>query len=461
MSMSELAEQIGSIGQGEHLCLVYEDAADQLAAVVPYVAEGLRRGEQCVYLADDRSAGVVAAALHDGGVDVAAQREGGALVFITKHDAYLRDGVFRPQQTIAFLRESVAQARADGWSGVRLAGEMTWALDGGADAQQLVEYEALLNDFFPESGALGLCQYNRRRFPGETIYDVLCTHPVAVIDAQLCPNHFYEPPRLVLDQSAKAERARWRIAQLQRARAAAQALEPTSRVEREFLAAMSHDLRTPLNAIIGYAHLLACGRNGELDAEQRRHLARIEANAHNLLAMIDELLAFSRVEAGHEEVEASRITLSRLVNEAADVVRPAADEAGLRLHVETPRRRVVLWTDRSKVGKILLNLLSNAIKYTDAGSITLRARVESNGDDFAVLEVHDTGRGIDSDHLEMIFQPFWRVRGAHVAGTGLGLSVSRRLARMLGGELSVASEPGRGSTFTAKIPLTFRRPPGA
>jgi signal transduction histidine kinase len=457
--MSELERQVCSLHQGQHICLLYDNAEDQIAAIVPYIREGLRLGEFCMYVADDRTVGEVREALATSGIDVAAEVERGALLFLTKDDSYFRDGRFEPAATIEFLKESVSDAISQNWTGVRMAGEMTWALDGETSHQELIEYEAMLNEFFPGSRAVGLCQYNRSRFPPEIIYDVLCTHPVAVIGSQVCPNHFYEPPALVLDQGGKADRVEWRIAQLLRARATEMALEEANRVKTDFLAAMSHDLRTPLNAILGYSQILRDGVSGDLAPEQQKQLARIESNTQNLMEMIDELLSFSKMEAGQEEVEAERVTLTRIAHEAAAVVRQSAEAKGLEFRVEVPSHRVILWTDKGKVCKILLNLLSNAIKYTPRGNIELAARIESNGDDYAVFEVRDTGKGIDPLHAEMIFEPFWRVKGEKEQGTGLGLSVSRRLARLLGGDLTMQSGPGSGSVFTARLPTNWRALP--
>ena len=452
----DFAQQLAEVNQGQHLCLLYDDPEEQFAAISPFLAECLRRGERCYYIVDERTVPQVLAAISSAGVDAESEMAKGNLEIVTKYESYLLNGKFEPAFVLDFLDQTVTDAVREGWTGIRFAGEMTWALDGGTTPELLIQYEALLNEFFPRSKATGLCQYNRSRFPPEIVYDVLCTHPVAVIGQNVCPNLFYEPPRLVLDDTRKADRVDWRIAQLLRARAVEQSLEEANRVKSDFLAAMSHDLRTPLNAIIGLAQIAQAGISGEVSAALRKHFERIEANAAQLLGMIDELLGFAKVEAGREEINPERVTLTRLVFEAVRVIAGAAEAKGLRVEVDVERKRQVLWTDKGKMEKVLLNLLSNSVKYTDSGVVTVRARVEENGEECAVFEVKDSGRGIDPDHHEMIFEPFWRVKGNQEQGTGLGLNVSRRMARMVGGDIRIQSRLGEGSTFTVSIPATYR-----
>ncbi len=217
-----------------------------------------------------------------------------------------------------------------------------------------------------------------------------------------------------------------------------------------FLATMSHELRTPLNAIIGYQSLLAEGIDGILNASQLGQLARIRASADHLLGLIDEVLTFSRVDAGKEVVRRDEIQLGPIVAEALTMVTPLAEAKGLRLRNETTDARLL--TDGGKVRQILLNLLSNAIKFSDDGDIVVRSRL--NGESVAV-SIADRGIGIAAENLEKIFDPFWQVEQRstrRIGGTGLGLSVSRSLARLLGGEVSVESGLDQGSMFTLTLP---------
>jgi signal transduction histidine kinase len=237
--------------------------------------------------------------------------------------------------------------------------------------------------------------------------------------------------------------------------------EIASEAKSRFLATMSHELRTPLNAIIGYTELLLMGVPAPIPDSGRQQVERVRNASHHLLHLIDEVLAFSRLEMGREELRAGSAQLSAVVTEAASVVAPLAVERRLELRIEAPPEPILLETDVGKVRHILLNLLSNAIKFTDHGEIVLTARVE-NGD--VRFDVRDTGIGIPPQHHERIFDPFWQVENKasrRVAGTGIGLSVARRLARLLGGDITVISGPGEGSTFIARIPRKMGEGPAA
>jgi len=223
----------------------------------------------------------------------------------------------------------------------------------------------------------------------------------------------------------------------------------------QFLAVMSHELRTPLNAIIGYADLLDAGVAGELNDAQREHLNRVRAGSKHLLRLIEDVLLFSRLEVGRETVYAEEVELGALLRDSAALVQPLAGQKGLTLRVDAPAEPVVATTDAGKVHQIVLNLLSNAVKFTDGGEI--HARLAAGAGE-AVITVADTGIGIAPEHRERIFDVFSQVEQAptrRVGGTGLGLSVTRNLARLLGGDVTVQSRFPGGSIFTVRIPLVL------
>ena len=238
---------------------------------------------------------------------------------------------------------------------------------------------------------------------------------------------------------------------LVRERLARRDAESASHAKSDFLAVMSHELRTPLNAIIGYASLLADGVTGPLSDAQAVQLGRVKASATHLLALIEQILSLSRIEARQEDVRLEPIDARTLVVEAAELVEPLIASKGLTLDVDAPADACRLDTDVTKVRQILLNLLTNAAKFTDHGTIGCRVSAEPA---IVVFEVGDTGRGIPPDDLARVFEPFWQgdAGRARPEGAGLGLSVSRRLARLLGGDITVRSTPGRGSTFTLSLP---------
>lgn len=229
-----------------------------------------------------------------------------------------------------------------------------------------------------------------------------------------------------------------------------------NRAKSDFLAVMSHELRTPLNAIVGYTDLLAAEMMGPLTDEQHGKLERLKANAQHLLELIEEILGFAGVQAGRRGIATERLDLRELVQRAVPMIEPLARDKGLRLVVDLPDAPEPVETDADKVRQILVHLLSNAVKFTEEGEVRLVALVE---DDQIVLRVQDTGIGIPPAALDRIFESFWQVERAatrSAGGTGLGLTVARQLARLLGGDITVDSTVGRGSTFTVDIPA--RRP---
>ncbi|MEX2581872.1 MAG: ATP-binding protein [Gemmatimonadota bacterium] len=231
-----------------------------------------------------------------------------------------------------------------------------------------------------------------------------------------------------------------------------------NRVKGDFLAVMSHELRTPLTAILGFTDLLLGGVAGKLDEKQTTYLGRIRAGATQLLTIIQEILTYAQVEAGREQARPKTIRLGDLIDEIAATAEPLVREKGLGFRVEVGQRGTTLHTDVGKLRQVIMNLLTNAAKFTDRGAVELSVEVE--GDDVSIA-VSDTGIGIAPAELEGIFEAFRQVeQGAtrRAGGTGLGLSVSRQLAELLGGELSVESRPGRGSTFILRIPVGA--PPG-
>ncbi len=224
-----------------------------------------------------------------------------------------------------------------------------------------------------------------------------------------------------------------------------------------FLATMSHELRTPLAAVIGYEELLAEGIAGSVNNAQRSQLERIKASAMHLLSLIDEILLFARVEAGREEVHVEAVAAKSVVGDAITFVAPTIkNRSEVKLTAESIDPDLVLHTDEGKLRQMLLNLIANAVKFTPRGAITVRACAR---EDFVDFDVQDTGLGISRANQRLIFDPFWQVaqnttRAA--GGSGLGLSVSRRLAELLGGSITVKSELGVGSTFRISLPRILK-----
>jgi signal transduction histidine kinase len=220
-----------------------------------------------------------------------------------------------------------------------------------------------------------------------------------------------------------------------------------------FLAVMSHELRTPLTAIIGYSELLQLGVPDAVTPRQHEQAERIEMSARHLLQLIEEILTLVTLESGERRVEREELNVNELLRRAAGIIEPLAKAKGLQMRIVSAADDPVIRSDADKLLQILLNLLSNAVKFTEKGGIRLTATHRA---EFLVFEVEDTGIGLDVEHLARIFEPFWQVERPitrRAGGTGLGLTISRRLADLLGASLEVESAAGMGSTFRVLFPI--------
>jgi signal transduction histidine kinase len=236
-------------------------------------------------------------------------------------------------------------------------------------------------------------------------------------------------------------------------------LEQASALKSQFLANMSHEFRTPLNAMLGYTSMLLQGVAGNVEGGVRRQLSRIESNGRHLLAIINEILDISRIEAGRMPLQLSQFNIPDLISEVRAELEPIILRSKLGVTVDLPKGLKPIRSDRRKVKQIVLNLLSNALKFTHHGGVTIVARTQP-AERTLTLSVNDTGIGIAASDLERIFEDFRQLDNSPTraySGTGLGLSICRRLAQMLDGQISVASEVGKGSSFTLTLPLKGRR----
>jgi signal transduction histidine kinase len=237
-------------------------------------------------------------------------------------------------------------------------------------------------------------------------------------------------------------------------------LEAANRHKSEFLANMSHELRTPLNAIIGFSEVLAEKMFGDVNDKQMEYLQDIHSSGQHLLSLINDVLDLSKIEAGKMELDLSCFDLGLLLEHSATLVRERAQRHGLALELEVDEGLAEWVADARKVKQVVVNLLSNAVKFTpNGGRVSVRARhlngVDGHGGEWAEVSVSDTGVGIAREDQALVFEEFRQASGdvlRKAEGTGLGLALVKRFVELHGGEVTLDSEPGRGSTFRFTLP---------
>lgn len=234
-------------------------------------------------------------------------------------------------------------------------------------------------------------------------------------------------------------------------------LEKASQYKSDFLANMSHELRTPLNSSLILSKLLADNPSGNLTAEQVKYALTIQSSGNDLLALINDILDLSKIEAGHMEIRPEMVQLDRMISELTNKFSPVAQQKGLKLITNVAKNCPKnIETDRQRLEQVMKNLLSNAIKFTEKGQIELE--VSKVSERHIAFAVKDSGIGIEKEQQQMIFEAFRQADGTisrKYGGTGLGLSISRQIVRLLGGTIELSSKPGKGSTFTIVIPEVF------
>lgn len=263
-----------------------------------------------------------------------------------------------------------------------------------------------------------------------------------------------EAPRLTPEDLHVAEELGRRIGVAVDSAHLFQTAELAKRAKSDFLSVISHELRTPLTAVLGYADLLEGEISGSLNEKQKQQVARIRAGSDRLLHVIEGILSYTRLETGREQVQVERKPLRAILDYVADIIRPQAAEKGIRFTEDLTAAPEEISVDVTKLNQVLLSLLTNAVKFSVEGDVGLRV-TEDGGD--VLFDVSDNGPGIHSEHIPHVFNPFWQAEEPEIrrsGGAGLGLSVARRLTRLMGGDLVVLDSSAHGTTFRARIPVS-------
>ena len=431
--LSRLGELAAGVGLHEHYCLIYESEEEKLAAAVPYLRAGLRRGERCLYVADEDSRVAVLDALDRAGIEVDRYLRMGALIAAPSPEIFLENERFDPDFALRSLSQATREAGVGEFSGLRtILGEMVWTRDRGVPPDALLEFEAKFNSFARDHNIRGLCQYNRNHFSPEVILGVLRTHPVVVYGGLVCKNPYYVPPEELLKPdraSREVERLLNNILaweqSLDQLRALAARLHAVREEERTKVAREIHDeLGQALTAIkIEFASLLRDLPGGLPGPRGQSILRLLDQTIHSVRRIGTEL----------------RPTILDDLGLVAALEWAAEDfqtRTGTRCRINLPDTDIALDPERATaLFRVFQETLTNVARHADATQVEMRLDKE-NGD--LILEVRDNGKGIREEQLS--------------AKTSLGILGMRERVLLLGGTLTISGTPGKGTTVRVLIP---------
>jgi signal transduction histidine kinase len=460
------------LSRHDHPCLIY-DSLDELAgAFVPYLRSGLALGERCIYFINENSEQFVVDSMQAGNFDLQPYIRSGAFSIINTKDAHLKDGYFEEKKMLAYWLSAIAAAREAGFTGLRAAVEMTWALSGCPGCEILAPYESRLNHFTSTNDLTVVCQYRRQKFAPQQIKDVINAHPIVISNNEVLHNtNFINPQYFVegdaelelqamLDNLALIHRLQQRTAELAAARD--QAVQ-ASILKSQFVSNISHEIRTPMNGVIGALELLA---TTDPDSNMTKELVDTAyRSARSLMSVVTDLLDFSKLEAGKVTLESSEFYIVSVLDTVIESVSIAAKRKGLviREEVDDALREKLLIGDVRLIRRVLLNLIDNAVKFTEEGSIQIQVQtVQETGNSITLrTTVTDSGIGIAQADVSKLFQPFVQADGSNTrkhSGTGLGLSITQGYVTLMGGEIGFTSQEQHGSSFWFTLPLTVCNP---
>jgi len=473
--VEHLTRDLGSLRHGDHLCLPYEDVDEKTEAVVPFIAEGLARGERCVYIAELDQRDVLLSALSNAGVNASRALDRGSLWLRSPQEIYFRSGKFDPDDMLALADELIASALADGFVGVRGSGEATAAQDRGISWSDLYSYEVRFNERFARRPIVALCRYQRAASPPARIADALRAHPTAIVSGRVCRNSYYEKPDVAL--AGDAERVEWMLHQLRRSsvsnlraltmtrtlagetsRLAAEnqsrahveeELERAIRMRDRFLDDLTRELADPVAGLTAEIEALS----GVAPAQERRGSTERTASAalvrhvKRLGSVLEQLREVSRLTNRQTAIPLESLDLCEVAREVAlrNRDRLAAVGSGVVFHAEP---RIQGHWDRRRLEQLLTNLIISAARLGAGQPIDLELATDGGA---ALITVRYRGAPRSCDDEGGVFDSgapdrasLHAASGGHDGG-GVGLWVAREIASAFGGSLRLPGAAGTGS----------------
>lgn len=431
-----LLQAIRTLDLHNHIALIYESQAEQFDAALPFMRFGLARAEKCIYITDDNAAEEVIKAAPEYGIDVEEAVDSGALTVTDPAGTYLQGGSFEPNAVIDFLSNEVATAKAEGYTGLRATGEMTWELGDGATDADLLEYESRLNRFLETAEALAICQYNRHRFAPSLLQEVIRTHPTLVYGYTVAENYYYVPTEDYLNPDPERDFERMLTEVIERDRLHTQLVDRHDQLDL-ISNVIRHNFRNKLNVIAGTAQSLNKG-----DAATVAATRTILHESNELRDLTDEV---QRIE--HTLTRDSQPGPIRLTSVLEDVVATARTrypDARIHLDVDRPVEVIAL----PSIATAFEELIDNAVEHNDRGFPRIDVGVTVAGGAVDVV-VSDDGPGIPALEVSLLtkehdIEPLYH-------NDGLGLWLIHWIVSRSQGELRFGEREPTGSEVTVRL----------
>lgn len=450
---------VGTLQVHDHPCSLYETQKQLKQQFVPYLQAGLALGEKCVYFVDENTEQFVIEAMQEDGFDLKPYLRSGQFEVIHTRDAHLHSGHFGEEKMLAYWNQALDGAKASGFTALRAAVEMTWALSGLPGCEILAPYEARLTNLMREKDASVICMYSRKKFSPEKIKAVIHAHPLVVTDDTVlvnaacpAPEKFVEGcPNLdvqaILDNLTLIQKLSVANRELSIKKEEYEALYSEL---QQLAKVVSHEMQGPLSQITSYLRLLTVRYRDKLGPDADEFMETMNEGAVLLLRMIDDLWNYARVDSGeqtHQSVHSLQI-----LGEALDDVKEVAEVANADIVLsEMP----TIHCNPRNLRFVFKALIENACRY---GRLSTRPRVEIGAREFPhawQFEVKDNGKGIDAIHTSEVFKIYRRLEGKPGRdGTGMGLAIAKRMLEQEGGKIWFESQVGEGTTFYFSLPKT-------
>jgi signal transduction histidine kinase/CheY-like chemotaxis protein len=461
------------------VCYLCRNDEEKWRLLSQFYKVGLEKNEKMMFFQHSTTEEEVLSKLEEGGVEeIRDCLKRGQFQVRFYADVYMTNGKFAPEFMVDRLSAFTHSCVAEGYSALRICGDMSWVTKEQDLTSKLIKYESMLNHAFPENYA-ALCMYDIRAFKPSDMLQVLATHPQAIINEKLLQNIYYMPPDEYLGSDVdKAMLDRWMHNIEERKSIEEQLIEARNGAEKaavakaSFLATMSHEIRNPTNGIIGSADMLA---HTCVTPEQSEYVSIIQASAKHLYRVVNDVLDFSKLESGKLELSNSPLVVKDLLEDSRRLCQYSIQKnlaVSLRCHADPSCPEVVVG-DEMRLRQILVNLIGNACKFTDEGEVVVSVKpvvgpmVIDGKDDkkqagakakadapFLEFSVSDSGAGITQEDQLKLFTKFMQIDVTQkYAGTGLGLAICKQLVEAMGGTILVKSAMGKGSTFYFRIPI--------